>query len=347
MSRTRKPTSSRNWTKRCRRPTSTRACASSTAVSRRRSRRTQSEPCSRSRGVVAVQADTPRPMLTDSSNEFIGSPTIWDALGGQSTAGSGTLFASLDSGAWPEHPSFAANPALPAAPTDTSGDPLDVQLRRQPADPTRTIVRVQQQARRRRTFPRTPTTRSKSARCSPTPRATATVTAPTRRRPRPATQMYPRRSSASSAASSRASHPGRGSSTYKVCGAEGCFPSDSIAAVQQGLLDGIDVINYSIGGGGDPFIDPVELAFLDAYAAGVFVSASAGNDGPDASTIEHLGPWVTTVGASTQTRDVHLAAHADRRRATLTLTASSITEGIDSAAPGRARIGSALRPRAC
>ena len=64
-------------------------------------------------GVVAVQADTPRPMLTDSSNEFIGSPTIWNALGGQATAGSGTLFASLDSGAWPEHPSFAANPALP------------------------------------------------------------------------------------------------------------------------------------------------------------------------------------------------------------------------------------------
>ena len=140
--------------------------------------------------------------------------------------------------------------------------------------------------------------------------------------------------------------PGAWIATYKVCGAEGCFPSDSIAAVQQGLLDGIDVINYSIGGGGDPFIDPVELAFLDAYAAGVFVSASAGNDGPDASTVEHLGPWVTTVGASTQTRtftsqltltdgdgddDAH--GHVDHRR-------------HRRAAPGRVRIGSAVRPRA-
>ena len=49
--------------------------------------------------------------------------------------------------------------------------------------------------------------------------------------------------------------------------------------------------------------DPVELAFLDAYAAGVFVAASAGNDGPGASTANHLSPWVTTVAASTQTRE--------------------------------------------
>ena len=61
-----------------------------------------------------------------------------------------------------------------------------------------------------------------------------------------------------------------------------------------------------------PFSDPVELAFLDAYAAGVFVAASAGNEGPGAGTANHLSPWVTTVAASTQTREF---------ATTLTLTA--------------------------
>ena len=61
---------------------------------------------------------------------------------------------------------------------------------------------------------------------------------------------------------------------------DGCYSSDSAAAVQQAILDGVNVINFSIAGGASPFTDPVELAFLDAYAAGVFVAASAGNDGP-------------------------------------------------------------------
>ena len=44
---------------------------------------------------------------------------------------------------------------------------------------------------------------------------------------------------------------------------------------------------------------------------GVFVAASAGNDGPGAGTADHGGPWVTTVGASTPTG-------TSSRRSTLT-----------------------------
>ena len=78
----------------------------------------------------------------------------------------------------------------------------------------------------------------------------------------------------------------------------------------------------------------MELAFLDAYAAGVFVSASAGNDGPDASTVEHLGPWVTTVGASTQTRTfTSQLTLTGRDGATTTLTGASITPGISTPLP--------------
>ena len=52
------------------------------------------------------------------------------------------------------------------------------------------------------------------------------------------------------------------------------------------------------------FLDPVEVAFLFAADAGVFVAASAGNSGPTTSTVAHPSPWLTTVAAGTHNRDV-------------------------------------------
>jgi subtilisin family serine protease len=90
---------------------------------------------------------------------------------------------------------------------------------------------------------------------------------------------------------------------YKVCWGEFCFSSDSVAAIDQAVADGVDVINFSIGGTRTSFRDPVEVAFLFAADAGVFVAASAGNDGPASSTVAHPGPWLTTVAAGTHNRD--------------------------------------------
>ncbi|WP_298828224.1 S8 family peptidase [uncultured Piscinibacter sp.] len=94
---------------------------------------------------------------------------------------------------------------------------------------------------------------------------------------------------------------------YKVCwgtGDEGgCFNSDSVAAIDQAVADGVDVINFSISGSLTNFLDPVELAFLFAADAGVFVAASAGNSGPASATVAHPGPWLTTVAAGTHPRD--------------------------------------------
>jgi subtilisin family serine protease len=76
--------------------------------------------------------------------------------------------------------------------------------------------------------------------------------------------------------------------------------SDIVAAIDQAVADGVDVINYSVGpNGGSNGIEIDDLAFLNAAAAGVFVAASAGNDGPGANTVSHLAPWETTVAAAT------------------------------------------------
>ncbi len=97
---------------------------------------------------------------------------------------------------------------------------------------------------------------------------------------------------------------------YKVCwqtgpgggGGGSCFTSDSVAAIDQAVADGVDVINYSVSGSRTSFRDPVEIAFLFAADAGVFVAASAGNSGPGNFTVAHPGPWLTTVAAGTHNR---------------------------------------------
>ena len=78
---------------------------------------------------------------------------------------------------------------------------------------------------------------------------------------------------------------------------------DLVAAIDQAVADGVDVINYSISGSTTNFADGAEIAFLFAADAGVFVAASAGNSGPTTSTVAHPSPWITTVAAGTHNRD--------------------------------------------
>lgn len=90
---------------------------------------------------------------------------------------------------------------------------------------------------------------------------------------------------------------------YKGLGELGGFGSDLAAAIDQAVADGVDVINYSVGGGAS-LTGADDIAFLFAADAGVFVATSAGNSGPDPATIGGPAsvPWLTSVGASSQSR---------------------------------------------
>ncbi|MCC5865486.1 MAG: S8 family serine peptidase [Wenzhouxiangella sp.] len=91
---------------------------------------------------------------------------------------------------------------------------------------------------------------------------------------------------------------------YRVC-APSCPTTASVAAINSAILnDQVDVLNYSISGGDFPWDDPVDLAFLDAFNAGIFVAASAGNTGPGFSTVAKTGPWNASVAASTHRRAI-------------------------------------------
>jgi len=94
---------------------------------------------------------------------------------------------------------------------------------------------------------------------------------------------------------------------YKICwelpdlSTANCGGFETAAALEDAVKDGVDVVNYSIGGQRATVDDPVNLAFLNTAFAGVFIAASAGNTaGP--STVAHNVPWLTTVAASTHNR---------------------------------------------
>ncbi|XP_057822222.2 subtilisin-like protease SBT1.4 [Cryptomeria japonica] len=91
---------------------------------------------------------------------------------------------------------------------------------------------------------------------------------------------------------------------YKACWADGCYDTDTVAAMEQAIADGVDIISISIGSRDRAFYnDNKDIAAFGAIEKGVFVSASAGNDGPSSSTLGNVAPWITTVGASSIDRD--------------------------------------------
>jgi subtilisin family serine protease len=270
-------------------------------------------------GVVAVQQDKLEQPLTDATPAFLTADQVWTILGGKSgtgykTAGQGVIVGVLDTGIWPEHPSFADQGLKPL-----STGPYPCTFGITGAGDNDPAFACQNKLVGAYAFLDTYIAVNGSAPgehctgggvCSArdadghgTHTSSTAAGGPVDN----ATLLGVNRGHISGMA------PGAQVIMYRVCLTLGCYQSDSVNAVQQAIIDGVDVINFSISGGTTPYTDAVELAFLDAYQAGVFVSASAGNSGPGAGTAAHGGPWVNTVGASTSNRfflsTLHLTAN--------------------------------------
>ncbi|RLM92443.1 subtilisin-like protease SBT5.3 [Panicum miliaceum] len=80
-----------------------------------------------------------------------------------------------------------------------------------------------------------------------------------------------------------------------------CFEADMLAAMDDAVGDGVDVLSVSIGSTGAPMRfadDGIAVGALHAARRGVVVSCSGGNSGPKPATVSNLAPWMLTVGAS-------------------------------------------------
>jgi subtilisin family serine protease len=287
-------------------------------------------------GVVAVHEDSLEQPLTDVTPDFVGATQAWAQLGGSDRAGEGVIVGVLDTGIWPEHPSLADHGVL-SHPGGTYGcdfgdgsdpdlgDPftcnsklvgaysfVDTYLAFGPALLDGEFCAADRSA-----------CSARDANGHGTHTASTSAGGPVDE----VVLLGVDRGPISGIA------PGAHVIAYRVCLDAGCFQSDSVAAVEQAIVDGVDVINFSISGGNNAYTDPVELAFLDAYAAGILVNASAGNAGPGAGTANHAGPWTNTVGASTSNRHflttLHLTADGG---ASLDITGATVNDGLDGPA---------------
>ncbi len=277
-------------------------------------------------GVISVRPDEMKHVLTDVTPDFIGATAIWDATAAgvvTGTKGEGVIVGVVDTGIWPEHPSFADDGTFPAPPEKWNGDCTPPEGDDYTCNNKLIGIRffldgyVAAVGEYDGLF--------LSGR-DDDGHGTHTASTAAGNEDVPVTLLGIDRGTVSGIA------PRAHVAAYKACGPQGCVTSDLVAAIDQAVADGVDVINYSIGGGAaDPWDDADSLAFLAAREAGVFVATSAGNSGPDPETIGSPAnaPWVTTVGASTSNRhfisEITLTATDTEP---VVLFGASVTEGV-------------------
>ncbi|MBB5639651.1 S8 family serine peptidase [Cryobacterium roopkundense] len=130
---------------------------------------------------------------------------------------------------------------------------------------------------------------------------------------------------------------------YKVCWSgqdptsyfdDYCTYSDILSGIEQAVADGVDVLNYSIGGGpASTTVSPIDLAFLGAASAGIFVAAAGGNAGPGPSTLDNASPWITTLAAGSLPQSQATATLGDGSRYTGSSVSVFGADGTPVAAP--------------
>ncbi len=301
----------------------------------------QAAALSKTAGIVALELDKMSTIDTTLSPDFLGlnaAGGVWSQLGGQANAGKGIVVGVIDSGIWPESASFA-NDKIASPPAGWNGECVSgTQFPKNLCGNKLVGARFYVGGFGK---PNVAQSEFLSARDGS---GHGSHTASTAAGNSGVTMSI----DGNLIGTGSGMAPEASVAAYKVCWTgkpgipSGCFNSDSVAAINDAVIDGVDVLNYSIGGSSESTVlDSVAQAFRAASNAGVFVANSAGNSGPGESTLDHPAPWVTTVAASTFRKAfgiVELGNGARYLGASTTLTLPTQTAMITSVA---GKLGSA------
>lgn len=112
---------------------------------------------------------------------------------------------------------------------------------------------------------------------------------------------------------------------YKVCWSTGgCSSADVLAAFDDAVLDGVDVLSVSLGSSPPLtayFDDSLAIGSFHAVAKGISVVCSAGNSGPYPQTVINTAPWIISVAASTIDRAFRTVITLGNNQTLVVLTA--------------------------
>ncbi|CAL5190050.1 unnamed protein product [Lathyrus oleraceus] len=93
---------------------------------------------------------------------------------------------------------------------------------------------------------------------------------------------------------------------YKVCWSDGCNEASILAAFDDAIKDGVDILSVSISESVSKtnihFKDVLSVGSFHAMKHGVLTVLSAGNTGPYPKSLQNYQPWAIIVGASTLDR---------------------------------------------
>ncbi|KAL6639003.1 hypothetical protein ACP70R_022733 [Stipagrostis hirtigluma subsp. patula] len=101
--------------------------------------------------------------------------------------------------------------------------------------------------------------------------------------------------------------PGARLAIYKACWEEdGCASEDILAAMDDAIADGVDVISASISGPSakEYSDDALAIGAFHAMRRGVVTSVAAGNCGPKLGTVTNVAPWMISTAATTTDRKI-------------------------------------------
>eukprot|EP01018_Ginkgo_biloba_P016118 Gb_35657 [translate_table: standard] len=246
-------------------------------------------------GFLGAFPDTLLTLHTTYSPKFL-SLKPGHGLWGKSGYGTDVIVGLLDTGVWPEHPSFGDKSTTPPPSrwkgTCEMGTAFNASHCNKKLIGGRSFYKAYEAA----VGPINETAEYKSARDSAGHGSHTASTAAGNVVDGSSMLGYAKGSASGMASGARVA-------AYKVCWSVGCISSDILAGMDRAVADGVDVLSLSLGGSSSPFYaDSIAVAAFRAVDKGVFVTCSAGNAGPSASSLSNEAPWLMTVAASSMDR---------------------------------------------
>ncbi|GLU10557.1 hypothetical protein SLE2022_273500 [Rubroshorea leprosula] len=264
----------------------------------------QAETLRRAPGVKSVERDWKVRRLTIHTPQFLGLPTgVWPTGGGCDKAGENIVIGFVDSGIYPHHPSFSIHNTEPYGPVPKYRGKCEVDPDTKRDFCNGKIIGAQHFAEA-----------AKAAGAfnpaidfaSPMDgdghgSHTAAIAAGNNGIP---VRMHGHEFGKASGMAPRA-RIAVYKALYRLFGG---FVADVVAAIDQAVHDGVDILSLSVGPNSPPattkttFLNPFDAALLAAVKAGVFVAQAAGNGGPFPKTLVSYSPWIASVAAAIDDR---------------------------------------------